>query len=142
MRLLVKNAGGMVSPTNHLFERKGRILLENSRGFGEEDIFDQAIEAGATDIEVGDDGTIELLTEPNQTVAAAKSLASTLDVEVRSADIVWSPKEDMKVTADNTQILTDFLGRFIRILKLVIADLFADRVYQDPSVQDVYTNAL
>lgn len=112
MRYLVKEAGGRVSPTNHLFEKKGKIILENPRGLTEEDIFDQAIEAGATNIEVGDHGNIELFTEPNQTTAAAKKLASALATRIKSSEIVWEPKEDMMVNVQDTDRLNDFLGTY------------------------------
>lgn len=114
IRLLVKNAGGTVSPTNRFFERKGRIVLENSRGLSEEDVFDRAIEAGATDIEVND-SEIELFTEPNQTASGAKDLARALGVNIQSAEIVWDPKEDMMVSVDDAHILNDFLGASICI---------------------------
>ena len=76
LKHLVKDFGGSTTPTNHLFDRRGKIILENPRGLTEEDVFDQSIEAGATDIEVGEDGELIVFTEPDQTMAAAKALSS------------------------------------------------------------------
>lgn len=110
IRVMIKDAGGTVTPTNHLFEKKGKIVLKNSRELKEEDLFDQAIEAGATDIRMGDDGNIEVFTEANQTMAVAKDLSGALDLEVQSSDVVWDPKEDTMVDMENADILNNFIG--------------------------------
>lgn len=113
IRLLVKSAGGNVTPTNHLFDKKGKIVFENPQGLTEEDVFDQAIEAGATEIEVGEHGDIEIFTAPSQTMAAAKELSNALDLTVKSSDIVWTPKEEMMVNVEEPEALNIFIGNYI-----------------------------
>lgn len=112
LRYLIKEAGGSVSPTSHLFEKRGRVVLENPRCLTEEDVFDQAIEAGATDIKLDEEGNIEIFTEPAQTMAAARALSGELGIDVKSSDIVWDPKEDSMVQAEDPDRLSSFLGRF------------------------------
>ena len=111
MKLAVKEAGGTVTPTNHMFERRGRVVFENPGKLGEADMFDQAIEAGAVDIQIEEDGDIVVLTESSQTTAVAKSLSQSLDLKVKSSDVVWDPKEDMMVAQDSTEGLESFFGR-------------------------------
>ena len=124
VRLAIKDAGGTVTPTNHLFERKGRIVLRNPNGMEETEIFDQAIEAGAIDVETGEDGAIVVSTESSQTTAIANILRQTTDLEVNSSDIVWDPKEDMMVDVSSRDGL----------------DAFLERIQDISSVQDVYMN--
>ena len=125
LKLWVKEAGGSTTPISHLFDRRGRIVLENTKGLTEGEVFEKAIEAGATDIELEDDDKIVIHTEPDWTMAAAKELSRTLDLKVLRSDIIWDPKEDMMVDVPEPKKLRDFL----------------DRVQDDPNVQEVYVNA-
>lgn len=125
LKNLVAKAGGAVSPSNHLFEKRGKVVLDNPGGLIEDDIFDQAIEAGATDIEVEDD-TIVLFTEPDQTMAAAKAIYEKMHLKVLSSNVIWHPKKEMMAEVGESEKLAQFL----------------DRVHDDPTVQDVYVNAV
>ena len=109
LRLAIKDYGGTATPTNHLFERKGRITFERSRDVEEIELFDRAIEAGATDVEITDEGTVVVFTEPSQTAPVACLLASLLGFKVRSSDIIWNPKEDMMVDVPSKAYAT-FVG--------------------------------
>ncbi|KAK4694127.1 hypothetical protein P7C71_g3403, partial [Lecanoromycetidae sp. Uapishka_2] len=125
MRLAVKEAGGTVTPTNHLFNRKGKIVFENPGGMDEEDIFDLAIEAGAVDIELEDDGNIVVYSESNETTAVAKALSESSSLRLTNSDIIWDPKEDMMVDVATPDAL----------------NILLDRLHDDSSVQNVYVNA-
>lgn len=115
MRLAIKEAGGNVTPTNHLFERKGRVVFENSLNIGETDIFDRAIEAGAIDVEVEEEGDVVVTTKPSQTTAVASALAQSSGFKIKSSDIIWDPKEDMMVDVPSLGELVTFLGKFRNI---------------------------
>ena len=114
-----------MTPTSHLFDRKGKIMFEKAEGIGEEDIFDQAIEAGAIDVDTGDGGQVVVFTEANQTVAVANAISRSAGLKIQSSDIIWDPKEDMMAGATTSEALDSFL----------------DRLQEDSSVQEVYTNA-
>ena len=122
VRLIVKDFGGTVSPTNHLFERRGRIIFEKADGVGEEDIFDQAIEAGACDVEIEDDGQLVVYTEPQRTSSAAEALAKRAGLRLESSDIIWFPNTETLVEAAPADVLGDFVGKcrtnYVQILKL------------------------
>ena len=122
VRYLVKEAGGTVTPTNHLFDKRGRIIYDNPEGLSEEIIFDKAIEVGAEDIEITEEGKVEIFTEPAQTMAAAKSLSDSLGLKVESTDIVWNPKEDMMVDAKDPDLLSQFMGMHHRHLSHAICE--------------------
>lgn len=129
LRLAVKEAGGSVTPTNHLFERKGRIVFEKSEETDEVEIMDQAIEAGAIDIDItSEDGTEEvvLLTESTQTTAVAGAMTQSSGLRLKSSEIIWDPKEDMMVDVNSTEALGNFLGKCSQSLYMVQSD-FLDR---------------
>lgn len=125
IRILIKDFGGTVAPTTHLFERRGKIILENPEGMGEEKILDAVIEAGAIDVEVREGGNVLVWTEPSQTIATAQALSQSLGLKVEDSDIVWEPKAETMVDMDPTDNLTEFLNR----------------LHDDPCVQGVYLNA-
>lgn len=124
LKLWIKEAGGATTSISHLFDRRGKIVLENTKSLTDGDVFEEAIEAGATDIEFENNGDIVIHTEPDQTMAAAKKLSRTLDLNVLRSDIVWDPKVDMMVDVPEPEKLREFL----------------DRVQDDPNVQEIYMN--
>ena len=114
LRLLITKAGGSVTPTNHLFERKGRMILRRSGDIGEAEAMDLAIEAGALDVDIiTEDGSEEIivLTEPTQITAISNALAQSPGLEVKSWDIIWDPKEEMMVDVESPKQLNSFLGK-------------------------------
>ncbi len=125
IRHLIKDFGGSVTPTTHFFQRRGKLVFGNVEGLSETEIFDQAIEAHATDVRVEEGGNIVVYTEPNQTAATAQTLSNMLGLKVQSSDLVWDPKDETKVEVESPDVL----------------DAFLDRIHDDPAVQVVYLNA-
>lgn len=113
LRLLIKVHGGSVTPTNYLFQKKGRIAFEkDERNLGVDDVLDEAIEAGAEDVETDEDGNIVVWTEPNKTLAAAEALQKSLNLKVESSDVIWDANEDTKAPlepGDAVKSLSEFL---------------------------------
>ena len=141
IRYIIKDFGGTVTPTNHLFERLGKIKLERAEDVKEEHVFDQAIECGATDVEVAEDGNLVIYTEPQQTVSVAETLAKMTRLQVTSSDIIWLPKAETKVENTLDRALDEFIGMLI--LTPIFsrrADTDVDRLEEDPSVQSIYLN--
>ena len=112
MKLAIKDYGGTMTPTSHMFDRKGKIVFEGSKKFGEEEIFDLAVEAGATDVQVDDDGKVVISAESSQTTAVADTVAKSSGLKVESLDIIWDPKEDMMVNVASPEALDSFLGDY------------------------------
>ena len=44
IRFLIKDHGGIITPTGYLFEKKGRIIFERKKGIGPDDILEKVIE--------------------------------------------------------------------------------------------------
>ncbi|KAJ5033418.1 uncharacterized protein L3040_008534 [Drepanopeziza brunnea f. sp. 'multigermtubi'] len=131
LRHLVKVHGGTVTPTTYLFQKRGRVAFSADDGkTSVDDVLDDAIEAGAEDVEADDDGGIVVWTEPNRTTAAANALHKSHGLKVESADIIWDANEDTKVPLD---------GEHMDAVKGLSALL--DALQDNPNVQGVYANA-
>lgn len=141
VRHIIKELGGTVSPTTHMFERRGRITLEKAEHLKEEDVLDQAIEAGASDLETEGNDHLIIYTEPQQTSSAAEALAKVAGLRLESLDIIWYPKADSLVQGVSDEVLEDFVGKHSLSTPDGEAYMIADKLEEDPSVQNVFLNA-
>ena len=103
------------------FEKKGMIMVDAS-GVSEEALIDAALEAGAEDIESGDD-TYEVVTSPNDVMDVKEALEGR-GITVATAEITMLPKSTVKVD-DKTAFSA---------LKLM------DALEDQDDVQHVYSN--
>jgi YebC/PmpR family DNA-binding regulatory protein len=118
-----KNGGNMAATgaVSHGFERKGMIEYPASAG-GEDKVFEAAIEAGADDVESGEDGHT-IWTEMEALHEVAKALEGSLG-EAESVKLAWKPNLTVEVTDGDAQTL----------FKLV------DALEDDDDVQTVWGN--
>jgi transcriptional/translational regulatory protein YebC/TACO1 len=128
LRYLVKSHGGSVTPTSYLFQKKGRVAFEkDERNLGVDDVLDEAIEAGAEDVEADEDGSIVLWTEPNMMTSAAEAMQKSFGLKVESSDIIWDANEDTKVALEDKEAAE-------KLTSFIVA------VQENPNVQGVYAN--
>lgn len=122
VRLIIKHLGGSIAPTNHLFERRGRIGIARTEDFGEEDILDQAIEVGATDVDLEDDEQIFVYTMPKETTSVSRALTKIPGLQLRSTDIIWFPNAATLIEEVSNELLEEYIGESIttsrRLVKL------------------------
>ena len=118
LKTAIRSSGGTITPTTHMFDRKGKIVFEASRDIEEGEIFDQAVEAGAIDVQTEEDGKLVVYTEPSHTTAVADKMATSSGLNVRSLDIIWDPKEDMMVDWASSEMLDNFIGDCMSVLGL------------------------
>lgn len=114
LRYVIHKAGGSLTPTSHLFKRKGRIVFEKSEEIGEVEAIDLAIEAGALDVDVSlEDGNEELivLTELTGLTHIANALVQSSGLKLKSSDIIWDPKEDLIVNIESSEGLNELIGK-------------------------------
>jgi len=129
LRFLIKSNGGSVTPTSYLFTKRGRVAFEkDERGFGADDVLDEAIEAGAEDVEEDDEGNVVVWTAPSKTTGAAEALSKSLNLKVQSSDIIWAPNAETLVPIDSDETLTALTA-------------LVDALQDNPYVQGVYVNA-
>ena len=124
VRSIFSKAGGNLGETgcvSYLFTRKG-ILAYDAEKYSEDEIFEQALEAGASDVS-NDGGTIEVTCEPEdfETVLNAMEGAG---YEHENAEILKVPEARVALDHDGT-------GKALRLI-----DLLED----NDDVQEVSTN--
>ncbi|QSZ37841.1 hypothetical protein DSL72_008941 [Monilinia vaccinii-corymbosi] len=130
LRHLVKVHGGTVTPTAYLFQKKGCVTFEkDEKNLGVDDVMDEAIEAGAEDLEVDDDGNIIVWTEPNMVTAAGEALQKKFDIKIRSSDILWDPNEDTNVPVDAGDATNKLIS-------------FVESARDNSDVQGIYANVV
>ncbi|KAF2263669.1 YebC-like protein [Lojkania enalia] len=127
LRLVVKEAGGTVTPTNYMFEKKGQIIFQKKEGVGVDEVLEPALEAGVLDVVEDGEGRVVLFTEPAQTMTTAQTLAKTLDMEIEESEVIWDPNEDTKVPLNDGTVAQDFIQ-------------FLDELEEVSGVQGVYAN--
>ncbi|KAK4192020.1 transcriptional regulator TACO1-like protein [Podospora australis] len=124
----VKKAKGTPGASKFFFKRVGRVVFAKSEsGIDVDSMLDDAIEAGAEDIENDDEGNIVVWTEPADTARVCKELGAKFNLKALSAGIVWTPNEDTKVTLDASEAqvkFTELLGH----------------LSEDPEIQAIYSN--
>ena len=126
VRYIVKELGGIVTPTTYLFEKKGRIIFEKRDGLSPDDYLDQAIEAGAADIAADEKGRLVAFTEPTETKHVGESLAKMTGLNIEELEIIWEPNKDTLVNVDEEQA---------KELEVMLSAL-----REDTSVRDIYLN--
>ena len=125
LRLVFKDFGATMTPTSYMFEKRGKVVFEMREGVGEEDILERAIEAGALDVDVDEDGRVVVYTDPSQTTATAQALTTAFDLKVESSEIIWDPKVDTKVdidTVETANMLSNFVGTGDSVHALIAAN--------------------
>lgn len=116
IKLAIKTAGGIASPSSFLFEKKGRIVFDQKDGVGLDEAMDPALEAGATDVDVLDDGCVVVFSTPEETKTVGEAVSNTLGVSIKTSDIIWDPNEDTKIAVpseDAAQDLASFVDNMV-----------------------------
>ncbi|KAJ5139340.1 uncharacterized protein N7515_004188 [Penicillium bovifimosum] len=128
IRYIIKDNGGIVTPTTFLFERKGRVVMEGKGDTTADDYLDQAIEAGAADITTDDKGRLVILTDPSETKTVGETFAKLSGLSIEELEIFWDPNRDSMVEVKDEEQTKD------------LEDLLS-ALREDPSVQDIYLNS-
>jgi YebC/PmpR family DNA-binding regulatory protein len=103
-----KNGGNVGSSGSvaHGFDRLGLISYPAAAGDSEK-VFEAALEAGADDVESGEEGH-EIWTAPDALHEVAKALESVLG-QPEGAKLAWRPKEQVEVSAEVAQQLVKMI---------------------------------
>ncbi len=106
-----------------LFRHCGQIVF--APGASEEDVMEAAVDAGADDVVTNDDGSIEVLTGPNDFIAVRDRLAKAGLVPAL-AEVTMKPVTEIEMHGEDAQ----------RMQKLL------DALESIDDVQEVYTSAV
>lgn len=111
--LAIRKHGGRTTATEFLFSRRGRVVFERHETLGLDDIFEEAIELEAEDLEADDEGNVIVWGQPAHTTQIAQGLANKFGLKILSSDIIWSPNEETRSTMNSVadvQKLSDFVA--------------------------------
>jgi YebC/PmpR family DNA-binding regulatory protein len=106
----------------YLFDRRG--LLNFAPGIDEDVMMELAIDAGADDVDVSDDGSIEVLTSPEDFLRVKDAL-TVAGHEAENAEVAMLPQNYSELDADMAE----------KVIRLM------DNLEDLDDVQNVYTNA-
>ncbi|WP_018950270.1 YebC/PmpR family DNA-binding transcriptional regulator [Thioalkalivibrio sp. ALMg11] len=106
----------------YLFQNKGVIRF--APGLDEEVVMEAALEGGAEDVQVEDDGSIEVITEPD-TYQDVRAALAERELQPEDAEVTWRPETLAPLDGETAE----------SILKLL--DMLDDL----DDVQNVFTNA-
>lgn len=106
-----------------MFKRKGVFAIDGENGYSEDDVMMLALDAGAEDVKVTEDG-FEIITQPEDYEAVEKALADN-NIEVAMSEITMLP-----------DTMTALEGEDAEKVQRTIDDL-----EELDDVQEVYTNA-
>ena len=121
---LTKAGGQLANPgsVSYLFDKKGVIVFDSDSN--SEQIMNVAIESGADDVDVQDDGYVEVVTEPDQFEQVVTAF-NTENIAYMDATVQMVPQ---------TRILLD-LDKAKGFIKLI------DKLEEDDDIQEVFHNA-
>lgn len=122
---LTKNGGnlGTDGSVAFMFKHCGSIVFEP--GVSEDDIMEVALEAGAEDIVVDDDGSVEVITSPSDFLAVREALEAA-GFKPAMAEVTMKPDNEIEFTGDDGAKMQKIL----------------DTLEDIDDVQDVYSNAI
>ncbi len=97
---------GETGSVSFMFDRVGTIVYPAQTATAEE-MFEAALEAGATDVESGEDGH-EVVCEPDDFHAVRETMAERFGAPER-AELAWRPQNNTPVDADTAETLFKLL---------------------------------
>jgi transcriptional/translational regulatory protein YebC/TACO1 len=127
VRSIVGRAGGTVTPTSFLFDKKGKIWYSKQEELGVDDILDEAIEAGALEVDL-EDGQIVVETEPSEITAVAQRLEESFSLKLERSEIFYDPKEETLVSLSKDEDIE--IGAIV------------DSIEAEPTLQNLYLNVM
>jgi transcriptional/translational regulatory protein YebC/TACO1 len=127
VRFTIKDNGGTVTPTTYLFEKKGRLVFEKKEDTNPDDYLDQAVEAGATDIDTDAEDRLVVYTEPTATKSVGEAMSASTGLIIEQSQIIWEPNKDTMVKVEDPEQI-DQLEEILAALR------------EESSVQGIYLN--
>lgn len=112
IRHLITRAGGNMAGAGAViwqFDRKGQIVLE-SNGADPDAIFLTAIDAGAEDVTINEDGTIAVITAPDE-LGEVRDRLSRAGYAIASAEITMVPQNEIELPPEEAMQVFNLLER-------------------------------
>ena len=125
LRGTLNKSGCTMTATAFMFDRIGRVSFCPHPTVEADHVLDDAIDAGAQDVET-DDNKIVVISEPENIKAVADALVSKYTLKVEQLEVLLQAKEDHQVSIDEQQLAG--ITPVMAVLE------------EEPSLQALYTN--
>ena len=119
LRMILKSGGGVQTPTQFFFERRGRVVLARKEGMGVDEVMEALLEEGGViDVYSDEERRCIVDTVPDALKAVESTALETLNAQVEKVDIVWQPNKDTTVSgledeqAETINQLVDILEEY------------------------------
>lgn len=110
IRSLIKDFGGSVAATKHLFRKKGKITFGGASNPGDDALFEHLIDTQTIGADFGDGDKLIVFTEPAQTNDTAETISKASNRPIDTKYIFWDPEPEAMV--DNiTEDFKNFIGK-------------------------------
>ena len=97
-----KNGGslGQTNCVSYMFDRRGIVIAENNIGIDEDGAFELAIEAGADDVSLEEEGMVEITCDPSS-LSSVRDAVVAKGLNLVSAEFSWLPQTMVTLEGDN-----------------------------------------
>jgi YebC/PmpR family DNA-binding regulatory protein len=105
---------GQTNSVSFMFDHKAIVVFDNTFQFDEDALFELAIEAGADDVSVDEDGVVEMVCEPLALLGVRDAVVNK-GFNLISAETEWLPRNMVTLEGDNLvkfQKMIDMLEDF------------------------------
>ena len=128
LRSMLKSAGGNQTPTQFLFQRRGRIKFPDGHDLDADRVMEAVLDqTGVIDVSTDDEGKVVVDTEPDAVKAIEDCAAERINVQAERSEILWLPNQETVVDGlEETQLQE--------------MDELTDKLEDYPGVQKVWTN--
>lgn len=77
-----------------------------------DEVMEPALDAGATDVDELEDGSVVVFAAPEDTKAVGEAVSEALGIQIKTSSIIWDPNEETKTpvaSEDAAQDLSAFV---------------------------------
>ncbi|KAK0711363.1 transcriptional regulator-domain-containing protein [Lasiosphaeris hirsuta] len=120
IREIVKKAKGVNTAAKFFFSRLGRVVFKKGdSGLDVDAIMDDALEAGAEDLETDSDGNLVVWTQPTSTMQVCQDVGTKFGLKIQSSDIIWSPNKETEAKLDGGWEAAKFTEMLLELRRYV-----------------------
>jgi len=116
---ILKDFGARQASVAYLFSRNGSITFQPKDGVDLDDALDAAIEVGAQDVDLAQDGGIQVLTAQDAMQYVAERLEKHRSIaNIREMSLIWRPVQPVERTGGlEEEELDEQVGRLVNALE-------------------------
>jgi len=119
---ILKDRGARSAAVSYLFSRNGSITFTPKAGIDADAAWEAAIEVGAEDVEITEDGDVQLLTTPETLTSIADSLQSHPAVSaIGDISLIYRPNDPVSINpaemTEEEKEIDEAVGRVVNALE-------------------------